>query len=70
MTKSQMLVRGSLAVKNGAIQQGVQIDWPVVGQKRSMPEINMLLVQLQLHSTSTNTYFMLFYWSVPVKYCC
>lgn len=43
-----MLVRGSSAVKDGAMQQGAQIDWPVVGQKRSMPEMNMLLVQLQL----------------------
>lgn len=63
-----MLVRGSSAVKDGAVQQELILIGQLLGRS-GLPKINMLLVQLQPHTTSTNIFFILFYCSVPVDYC-
>lgn len=64
-----MLVRGSSAVKDGAVQQELRLIGQLLGRS-GLPKINMFLVQFQLRTTSINISFMLFYCFVPVDYCC
>lgn len=60
-----MLVRWSMTVKDGAVQEELGFDWRVVGQKRSMPKIILtcaLLVQLSYNFHKY--WFKVFFFSI------